>query len=158
MANSLHQSRRYTNMNRPASERDFPVKSHLNGRTAIFPYGNRRYHHVKMRVPARGSFQARTCSLAKCEIPKNQKTDRRRTRTPAPPDPARTLGPVSAQMPRPAYGARYRAENSTSPPKGHIHFLLNQLNNNKAGWPNGKALDYESRDCRFDPCVGQLAE
>lgn len=25
----------------------------------------------------------------------------------------------------------------------------------KAGWPNGKALDYESRDCRFDPCVGQ---
>ena len=23
-----------------------------------------------------------------------------------------------------------------------------------AGWPNGKALDYESRDCRFDPCVG----
>ena len=19
-------------------------------------------------------------------------------------------------------------------------------------WPNGKALDYESRDCRFDPC------
>ena len=27
--------------------------------------------------------------------------------------------------------------------------------NNKVGWPNGKALDYESRDCRFDPCVGQ---
>jgi hypothetical protein len=26
----------------------------------------------------------------------------------------------------------------------------------KAGWPNGKALDYESRDCRFDPCVGQI--
>ncbi|KAF8848710.1 hypothetical protein BDZ45DRAFT_775040, partial [Acephala macrosclerotiorum] len=25
-----------------------------------------------------------------------------------------------------------------------------------ACWPNGKALDYESRDCRFDPCVGQL--
>jgi hypothetical protein len=34
---------------------------------------------------------------------------------------------------------------------------------NKAGWPNGKALDYDfqgynpvglSRDCRFDPCVG----
>ncbi len=25
-----------------------------------------------------------------------------------------------------------------------------------AGWPNGKALDYESRDCRFDPCVGQI--
>jgi hypothetical protein len=36
--------------------------------------------------------------------------------------------------------------------------LLNQLNNNKAGWPNGKALDYESRDCRFDPCVGQSIE
>lgn len=27
---------------------------------------------------------------------------------------------------------------------------------NKAGWPNGKALDYESRDCRFDPCVGHF--
>ena len=26
----------------------------------------------------------------------------------------------------------------------------------KAGWPNGKALDYESRDCRFDPCVGHF--
>ena len=26
--------------------------------------------------------------------------------------------------------------------------------NGQAGWPNGKALDYESRDCRFDPCVG----
>ncbi|KAL2793547.1 hypothetical protein BJX66DRAFT_222921 [Aspergillus keveii] len=25
-----------------------------------------------------------------------------------------------------------------------------------ACWPNGKALDYESRDCRFDPCVGHL--
>jgi hypothetical protein len=24
------------------------------------------------------------------------------------------------------------------------------------GWPNGKALDYESRDCRFDPCVDHL--
>ncbi|CRL29115.1 unnamed protein product [Penicillium camemberti] len=24
--------------------------------------------------------------------------------------------------------------------------------NSTAGWPNGKALDYESRDCRFDPC------
>jgi hypothetical protein len=23
----------------------------------------------------------------------------------------------------------------------------------QVGWPNGKALDYESRDCRFDPCV-----
>jgi hypothetical protein len=27
--------------------------------------------------------------------------------------------------------------------------------NNMVGWPNGKALDYESRDCRFDPCVDQ---
>ena len=81
-------------MNRPASERDFPVKSHLNGRTAIFPYGNRRYHHVSMRLPARGSFQARTCSLAKLEIPKNQKTDRRNTRTP---DPPRTQLGLSAQ-------------------------------------------------------------
>ena len=25
----------------------------------------------------------------------------------------------------------------------------------QVGWPNGKALDYESRDCRFDPCVDQ---
>ncbi|KAJ5109953.1 hypothetical protein N7532_002598 [Penicillium argentinense] len=30
------------------------------------------------------------------------------------------------------------------------------LTSSKAGWPNGKALDYESRDCRFDPCVGQF--
>jgi hypothetical protein len=30
------------------------------------------------------------------------------------------------------------------------------FNNNSVGWPNGKALDYESRDCRFDPCVDQL--
>ena len=29
------------------------------------------------------------------------------------------------------------------------------LINNMVGWPNGKALDYESRDCRFDPCVDQ---
>ena len=27
---------------------------------------------------------------------------------------------------------------------------------NQACWPNGKALDYESRDCRFDPCVGHI--
>jgi hypothetical protein len=26
----------------------------------------------------------------------------------------------------------------------------------QAGWPNGKALDFESRDCRFDPCVGHI--
>ena len=35
-------------------------------------------------------------------------------------------------------------------------------NRRKAGphemacWPNGKASDYESGDCRFDPCVGQI--
>ena len=28
----------------------------------------------------------------------------------------------------------------------------------QVGWPNGKALDYESRDCRFDPCVDQFDE
>jgi hypothetical protein len=27
---------------------------------------------------------------------------------------------------------------------------------NKGAWPNGKALDYESRDCRFDPCRAHL--
>jgi hypothetical protein len=26
----------------------------------------------------------------------------------------------------------------------------------QVGWPNGKALDYESRDCRFDPCVDHV--
>jgi hypothetical protein len=36
-----------------------------------------------------------------------------------------------------------------------MRFSFNQFNNNKVGWPNGKALDYESRDCRFDPCVDQ---
>jgi hypothetical protein len=24
-------------------------------------------------------------------------------------------------------------------------------------WPNGKASDYESGDCRFDPCVDQVS-
>ena len=38
--------------------------------------------------------------------------------------------------------------------KWNIYHIENS-NLNKAGWPNGKALDYESRDCRFDPCVGQ---
>ena len=28
----------------------------------------------------------------------------------------------------------------------------------RGGWPNGKALDYESRDCRFDPCVAQKSD
>ena len=36
--------------------------------------------------------------------------------------------------------------------EGH-KFLICFPFNNKVGWPNGKALDYESRDCRFDPCV-----
>ncbi|KAE8383185.1 hypothetical protein BDV26DRAFT_160282 [Aspergillus bertholletiae] len=27
---------------------------------------------------------------------------------------------------------------------------------NKACWPNGKALDYGSRDCRFESCVGHF--
>ncbi|KOS48444.1 hypothetical protein ACN38_g612 [Penicillium nordicum] len=41
----------------------------------------------------------------------------------------------------------------------HICFRLERTfgtrsHNSMAGWPNGKALDYESRDCRFDPCVG----
>jgi hypothetical protein len=31
---------------------------------------------------------------------------------------------------------------------------LKHINIKQACWPNGKALDYESRDCRFDPCVG----
>ncbi|KAJ5998289.1 hypothetical protein N7451_006099 [Penicillium sp. IBT 35674x] len=39
----------------------------------------------------------------------------------------------------------------------HAYFsVLYRTYFNKAGWPNGKALDYESRDCRFDPCVGQF--
>jgi hypothetical protein len=36
--------------------------------------------------------------------------------------------------------------------EGH-KFLVRFPFINKVGWPNGKALDYESRDCRFDPCV-----
>ena len=32
-------------------------------------------------------------------------------------------------------------------------YLLRQLEQHQSvTWPNGKALDYESRDCRFDPC------
>ncbi|KAJ5302356.1 hypothetical protein N7508_007219 [Penicillium antarcticum] len=37
--------------------------------------------------------------------------------------------------------------------RGQVHYRASPFI--KAGWPNGKALDYESRDCRFDPCVGQ---
>ena len=33
---------------------------------------------------------------------------------------------------------------------------MGEKNQQSAGWPNGKALDYESRDCRFDPCVGHF--
>lgn len=32
------------------------------------------------------------------------------------------------------------------PPNRHTFDLAN--------WPNGKALDYESRDCRFDVSIG----
>lgn len=28
------------------------------------------------------------------------------------------------------------------------------VNHQMACWPNGKASDYESGDCRFEPCVG----
>lgn len=34
--------------------------------------------------------------------------------------------------------------------------IIPALPHRQAGWPNGKALDYESRDCRFDPCVGHF--
>jgi hypothetical protein len=34
-----------------------------------------------------------------------------------------------------------------------IFIEASQINVKQVGWPNGKALDYESRDCRFDPCV-----
>jgi hypothetical protein len=30
------------------------------------------------------------------------------------------------------------------------------LNIITGAWPNGKALDYESRDCRFDPCRAHI--
>ncbi|PYI04400.1 hypothetical protein BO78DRAFT_171323 [Aspergillus sclerotiicarbonarius CBS 121057] len=32
--------------------------------------------------------------------------------------------------------------------------IIARFFNNQAGWPNGKALDYGSRDCRFESCVG----
>lgn len=35
----------------------------------------------------------------------------------------------------------------------HVYGVL-ATSNHRAGWPNGKALDFGSRDCRFDPCVG----
>jgi hypothetical protein len=36
--------------------------------------------------------------------------------------------------------------------RAFFSFIIQQQ---QVGWPNGKALDYESRDCRFDPCVDQ---
>ena len=41
------------------------------------------------------------------------------------------------------------------PKKSAAPYIKTGPNLSQAGWPNGKALDYESRDCRFDPCVGQ---
>lgn len=35
--------------------------------------------------------------------------------------------------------------------------IVTQLNSSMATWPNGKALDYESRDSRFDPWRGQIS-
>ena len=29
------------------------------------------------------------------------------------------------------------------------------MTTSQGGWPNGKALDFGSRDCRFDPCVAR---
>jgi hypothetical protein len=38
-------------------------------------------------------------------------------------------------------------------PISRIQYLLQPRASHQLGaWPNGKALDYESRDCRFDPC------
>ncbi|RAL10730.1 uncharacterized protein BO97DRAFT_415771 [Aspergillus homomorphus CBS 101889] len=45
-------------------------------------------------------------------------------------------------------GWRTAAADIPSPPHGSYMFSFNS----KACWPNGKALDYESRDCRFEPC------
>ncbi|KAH8587690.1 hypothetical protein B0O99DRAFT_732981 [Bisporella sp. PMI_857] len=40
------------------------------------------------------------------------------------------------------YVAKYETQNS-------------DMQQSMACWPNGKASDYESGDCRFDPCAGQ---
>ena len=32
----------------------------------------------------------------------------------------------------------------------------NKVNNKKGLWRNGNASDYESEDCRFDPCQARL--
>jgi hypothetical protein len=38
-----------------------------------------------------------------------------------------------------------------------VHIVPHQQRLHQLGaWPNGKALDYESRDCRFDPCRAHL--
>jgi hypothetical protein len=37
------------------------------------------------------------------------------------------------------------------------HIRSSSVDSHQQGaWPNGKALDYESRDCRFDPCRAHL--
>ena len=37
------------------------------------------------------------------------------------------------------------------------HPIFHQINNDTpANWPNGKALDYESRDRRFESCIGHF--
>ncbi|KAI5802303.1 hypothetical protein FPQ18DRAFT_7442 [Pyronema domesticum] len=38
--------------------------------------------------------------------------------------------------------------------KINLQKLKDYTEHEMAAWPNGKALDYESRDCRFDPCCG----
>ena len=152
MANSLHQSRREQIRQRetfPRQESSQRQNSNLSVRKSPVPPREHAFASERV-VPGKDLLTGKTRNTKK---PKNRQTQHQNARPP--PDPARTLGPASAQPPGPTCGARYCAENSTSPPKGHIHFLLNQFINNKAGWPNGKALDYESRDCRFDPCVGQ---
>jgi hypothetical protein len=158
MANSLHQSRHEQIRQRetfPRQESSQRQNSNLSVRKSPVPPREHAFASERV-VPGKGLLTGKTRNTKK---QKNQKSTDATPERPTPPDPARTLGPASGQPPGPACRTRYRAENSPGPPKGHIHFLLNQFNNNnKAGWPNGKALDYESRDCRFDPCVGQSVE
>jgi hypothetical protein len=78
-----------------------------------------------------------------------------RTRTPTSVSPLDRFSPVGVNAVCPASASTRHGVSGS--------FLItgtyNQLRSkslNKAGWPNGKALDYESRDCRFDPCVGQF--
>ena len=39
---------------------------------------------------------------------------------------------------------------------GRYNFVYEVLESGSAVWPNGKALDYESRDFGFDPQLGHL--